>query len=531
MYLESGAYDKIDLNNIEACSIEDVAKLRARMLHSLLFFTRVFFELRTGHEFRIGSPDGHESHYITMSRALMKVFNGEITMLPINIPPRYGKSEMLIHFVAWAIANYPDCNFLYICYSKDLATTQTSAIRNIISHPVFKKLFCVELNQDTSAKDDFITTGGGHIIAAGSTGTITGHGAGIRGVDRFGGCIIIDDLHKPDDITSDSIRNSELDGYDGTIKTRRNNGVKTPVILIGQRLHEGDIFNKLLGTKNSQFKQNHICLPAITNTNHALCPDLHSYEDLKQQEEENPYHFWAQMMQNPQPAGGGLYKKTDFVNIELPTNFIATFIVVDSAETSKTYNDATAFSFFGVHYIEQWGKTTDVLGLCWLDAEQIWVEPKDLEANFIRFYYKCCQFKKKPQLIAIEKKSTGSTLISLIKGIVGTRLLEIERGKQSGSKTQRFIDIQTYIAKKLISFPINADHALMCREHMSKITANGTHLRDDLADTCYDGIKLALIDKILFEEKGNSEKYAMIAKEYASNYNNLMDWHTTAYLN
>jgi len=526
--ISTGAYDNFSVANIENCtSIEELAKISARLLGSLLFFTRVFFELRTGHKFRIGTPDGHESHYITMSKSLTKVFEGSVTRLPINIPPRYGKTAMLIHFVAWAIAHYPDCNFLYVCYGKDLATHQTAEIRDIISHPVFKKLFGVEIDPNTSAKDDFKTIAGGNIIAAGSGGAIAGYGCGIRGCDRFGGCAIIDDLHKPDQITSDSTRNSDLEWYDGTMKTRLNDGDKTPIIIIGQRLHEGDIFDKLL--KDKKYNENHLCLPAITNINHALCPELHTLEQLQEQERANPYQFWAQMMQKPQPAGGGLFKEADFLDIERPKRIVATFITCDTAETSKTYNDATVFSFWAVHYIEQWDKITGVMGLYWLDCAQVWVEPKDLEKEFISFYHKCCDFSVKPQLIAIEKKSTGSTLLSLIRDIRGVRILEVERNAHSNSKTQRFIDIQGYISKKLIAFPINSTHNLMCRTHMGKITANGTHLRDDIADTCYDAIKIGLIDKMLFEESNGKDKYENILSDYMSNYYETMQLKKVAY--
>src|ERR1700730_3437518 len=110
-----------------------MSKLKEELLSSLLFFTRTFFKLRTGHDFELSEPDGRESHYITICRELMKVFNGETTRLIINVPPRYGKTELLIHFVAWALARYPDSNFIYVSYAHSLAKKQTQTIRNIIN--------------------------------------------------------------------------------------------------------------------------------------------------------------------------------------------------------------------------------------------------------------------------------------------------------------------------------------------------------------------------------------------------------------
>ena len=108
---------------------------------------------------------------------------------------------MLMNFVAWTLARYPDSNYLYISVSHELATRATSEIRNIITTPYYKRLFGVDLREDSAAKDSFISTAGGAIEAIGSGGTIVGKGAGIRGVDRFGGAIVIDDVHKPDEAT------------------------------------------------------------------------------------------------------------------------------------------------------------------------------------------------------------------------------------------------------------------------------------------------------------------------------------------
>jgi hypothetical protein len=37
----------------------------------------------------------------------------------------------------------------------------------------------------------------------------------------------------------------------------------------------------------------------------------------------------------------------------------------------------------------------------------------------------------------------------------------------------------------------------MCIDHCRKITANNSHRHDDIADTLYDAVKLALIDGVI----------------------------------
>jgi hypothetical protein len=87
----------------------------------------------------------------------------------------------------------------------------------------------------------------------------------------------------------------------------------------------------------------------------------------------------------------------------------------------------------------------------------------------------------------------------------------IERNRSSGSKTQRFLTAQPYVAAKQISFTKDVKHAEMCINHMSKITANDSHRHDDIADTLCDAVKIGLIDKtILYNVTQNNTNAATI---------------------
>ncbi len=174
-----------------------------------------------------------------------------------------------------------------------------------------------------------------------------------------------------------------------------------------------------------------------------------------------------------------------------------TFITADTAETDKSYNDATVFSFWGLYEIETMGRRTGEMGLHWLDCQELRVEPKDLRDSFLDFWQDCARHRVAPLLAAIEKKSTGVTLVSVLKELRGIQIRNIERNRSSGSKTQRFLNIQPYVANKLISFTNGSKHSEMCINHMSKITANDTHRHDDIADTLADAIRIALIDKTI----------------------------------
>lgn len=485
-------------------------KYKYDLVNSLLFFTQEFYLRRTNRKFELSEPPGRESHYISICRALVKVFDGETKRLIINVPPRYGKTELLIHFVAWSMAQYPDSNYLYISYAHTLAKKQTQTIKSIIEMAEYKDLFDVHIRDDVSAKDNFETTAGGSIYAAGAGGSITGRGAGIANINRFGGCIVIDDIHKPDEVTSDTIREGIKDWYYNTLQSRVNSP-QTPIIFIGQRLHEDDLAANLI--KSGEWET--VILPAIDKAGNPLHPGMHDLLTLKKMEKESPYNFASQYQQDPQPAGGGIFKTDWFVKLEFDPRILSTFITVDTAETDKDYNDATVFSFWGLYKIVQDDIETDIYGLHWLDCAELHIEPKDLMPEFMAFYRRTLRHKVKPHLAAIEKKSTGVTLLSTLKGLQGLQVHGIERTKATGSKTARFLEIQPYVASRRISLPISGKHTPNAINHCSKITANSSHARDDIADTLYDAIRLALIDEFIIRREVNKMDYEQISKDMA----------------
>lgn len=465
---------------------------KAKLLGSLLLFTRVFYELRTGREFSMVIPIGRESHVITICRGLTKCFRLQTTYLIINIPPGLFKSTLLKYFVAWAFAHYPDCQFLYITYSHELATEHTYDIKEIMSLKEYKDIFGVRIKRDSSAKDNFKTEAGGAVKAFGSAGAVTGHNAGLPIINRFSGAALLDDLHKPDEVHSDTIRPKIFRNYNETIKQRIRSPV-VPTIYIGQRLHEDDTPANLLEGKDGH-EWERIILPGLDIAGNSIHPIIYPIIKLDTEEKFNNYVYCAQIQQNPIPAGGGLFKKIYFDKLEKEPEILCTFIVGDTAETEKTYNDATVFSFFGIYKIKELGHDIQQYGLHWLDCWEEYVEPKDLNQLFFDFYTACMRYKVKPSVVSIEKKSTGISLVSYLSTFRGIQLMNIER-KDGKSKTQRFIECQPYISRRLITLPEKGRHSDRCIEHMTKITANNSHRNDDIADTCADAIRMALIDK------------------------------------
>lgn len=488
-------------------------EMAAKLRGSLLEFTRFFFHHLTTRDFIISNPLGRESHQITVCRELTRLFRQQIPSqrLMINLPPGHGKSLLVCMWIAWCYTHYADCNFLYISYSHDLASKHTSFIKQVMSSRMYKYLFDISIKQDTKAKDHFMTEAGGSVAAFGAAGSVTGRDAGLPNLDRFSGGVIIDDPVKPDQGHSDNVREKVNKNYEETIR-QRTRGVNVPIVFIGQRIHEDDLGAYFLNNKDIR-KWDKLILKSIDDAGNALYPEVNPLDMLLEMESKSPYVFSSQFQQDPLPAGGGLYKKDWFSILDDEPEILTTFITADTAETSKAWNDATVFSFFGIYEIENFGRKTGVMGLHWLDCMEIRVEPKDLKDAFLEFWQDCNRHKVPPLIAAIEKKSTGVTLVSVLQELRGMQIRNIERNKASGSKTQRFLEMQPYIASKQVSFTKDAKHIEMCLNHMSKITSNDTHRHDDICDSLYDAVKIALIDKSLsYKEIRKDDKVSKLLR-------------------
>lgn len=504
-------------------------QIASELKGSLIAFCKFFYKALTGRDFIVSQPAGRESHHITIAKALTRAARLEIDnhRLIINVSPGSGKSTLLCMWVAWTMAQYPDSKYIYVSYSKTLSDKQTELIKRIMQLREYEYLFDVVIMKDSKAKDYFQTTAGGAVASAGSSGSITGISAGSPFLSRFSGALVLDDLHKPDEIHSVTTRQGVIDNFSQTLQQRLR-GVNVPMIMIGQRLHEADVSAHVISGKDG-YDWESVILKSIDEAGNALYPEVDPISKLRKRQETDPYVFASQYQQDPIPAGGALFKPEWFVLLDEEPEIIYSFIVADTAETAKSYNDATAISFFGIYEIEYDGRKTGQYGLHWIDAIEVRVEPKDLKDIFMDFWSQCMRYKKQPSLAAIEKKSTGVTLLSTLQEIRGIRIIDIPRSSASGSKTKRFLDSQPLIAEKRVSLSTFGKHTKMCIDHMSKITANDSHRHDDLADNLADGLRLALVERTLMSLAVKKEDSTEKAASFMSHANKIDRMRQNAY--
>lgn len=174
------------------------AVCKAKLLNDFGFFVRYFFKAQYNKRFMVA---GHHGQIID---ALTRVVSGETTRLIINIPPRYGKTEIAVKmFVAWCLANSPAAKFIHLSYSDDLALDNSSAIRDVVKSSEFQRFFPMALRADSDSKKKWFTENAGGLYATAAGGAITGFGAGGMGrtrsgtgspADGFAGCFPYDEV-------------------------------------------------------------------------------------------------------------------------------------------------------------------------------------------------------------------------------------------------------------------------------------------------------------------------------------------------
>lgn len=307
---------------------------------SLLFFTRYFFKKRYGYKFVVND------HHIKIAEKLEAVARGEILRLVINMPPRYGKTEIaVICYIAWCIANNASSKFIHLSYSDDLVLDNSSQIKELIQCDEFQELWPIELKADSQSKKKWYTTQRGGVYATSAGGAVTGFGAGSTNEKEFAGAIVIDDPLKPDDADSDTQRQRVNKRLNTTIKSRVNSR-STPIILIMQRIHDEDASGFVLDGGTGE-EWEHLSIPALNSDGSALWPWKHTVDELRQIEKADRYVFSGQYMQQPVPDDGIYFERDKFRWYDVEPKHLTYYGASDYAVTEDG-GDFTEHGVFGV---------------------------------------------------------------------------------------------------------------------------------------------------------------------------------------
>ena len=288
--------------------------------------------------------------------------NGEAyNRLVVNIPPGTMKSLLVGVFWPaweWGPRNMPHMRYVCASHSLDLAIRDGLRMRRLITSDWYQNRWGdrVQLTGDQNAKTKYENTATGFRQAA-AAGSITGS----RG-DR----VIIDDPLSVDGGNSEAILASTATWFLEAVPTRLNNPATSAIVLVMQRLSEGDTSGIILDRGLAGW--DHLMLPMEYDPTRAR-PSLLGIEDPRQEDGEllfparfsretverdkkimGPYATAGQFQQTPTPRGGGVIKagwwETWMDDAFPPLDYI--IASVDTAYTTKQENDFSALTVWGV---------------------------------------------------------------------------------------------------------------------------------------------------------------------------------------
>ena len=186
-----------------------------------------------------------------MCDLLERVTRGQIQYLLINVPPGMMKSLLLVFWTAWewGPCGRPDLSYLATSYSKDNLDRDSDKIRKLVSSDWYKSLWPeVALRRERNAIDLFeLTHGGWHDSRP--FASMTGGRA-----DRTK----IDDPHSVEGAESDAQRAGTIRKFREGISDRLNDLRTSVMVIIMQRVHEGDVSGVVLELDIGFV---HLCLP------------------------------------------------------------------------------------------------------------------------------------------------------------------------------------------------------------------------------------------------------------------------------
>lgn len=260
-------------------------------------------------------------HLAPIAELVERAMREEVRAL-VSVPPQHGKTELLLHAIAWVLRKHPDRTCAYASYAADIATSKSRLARD------YALAAGVELRKDGKALHEWRTAQGGGLLATGIGGPLTGHG--------INGILFVDDPHKNRaEAESKTIRDGVQGWYTSTALTRVHPGAS--VIVVHTRWHEDDLIGRL--RKETEEPYEVISLPAISADGKALWEDRRPLSWLHRQKTRvGPYDWASLYMGEPRPRGGAVFNDVRFYD-KLPDGPRRYAIGVDLAYTKKTQAD------------------------------------------------------------------------------------------------------------------------------------------------------------------------------------------------
>lgn len=268
--------------------------------------------------------------HLTEVAGKLERFREEPFEFVFSVPPRHGKSELVLHWIVWALLRNPGLQIAYVSYNHTQARRQAQKCKRIAAAAGLQLL-----NRSTREWD---LSRGGKVVWEGINGSLTGQGYDV---------IIVDDpVKNRAEAESPTMRDRAWAFYQSDCVTRLEPG--SSFLCIQTRWHEDDLAGRLTKERPDEDWEGleYINHPAIENEDvdgeeKALWPEQWPIEALKKRKKRVGPYAWASLFQgHPVPRGSTVFGAPTFFT-ELPTNY-RVGQGIDLAYTAKTSADFSA---------------------------------------------------------------------------------------------------------------------------------------------------------------------------------------------
>lgn len=276
-----------------------------------------------------------------MCEHLEAVSRGEINRLVMNVPPGMMKSLLTMVFWPaweWGPLGWADMRFMGASYEQELAIRDARKMRLLVESDWYQERWPIKLAGDQNQKTRFENTKTGLRLARPSS-SLTG-----ERVHRLG----IDDPHSVKTAESEVVREGVVTSFREAAQNRMVDPLKSAIVVIMQRLHEGDISGWIAENAPGytrlvlpmEFEADRRCSTSIgfvdprTEEGELLFPERFPKEVLERDKPILGEYAWAgQYQQRPAPREGGLFKADRIEIIEAPPEIEAWVRAWDLAGT------------------------------------------------------------------------------------------------------------------------------------------------------------------------------------------------------
>lgn len=249
-----------------------------------------------------------------------------------SMPPRHGKTILLLRAFAWWLSKFPADTNAYYSYNGQQGCSKSVVARDIAQRAG------VRLSEEVNNKAEWRTTDGGGLLAGGVGTGLTGQGVS--------GLVVVDDPFKnPMDAYSQDKRDAVYDWFRTVPMTRREGAT---VFVIHTRWHEDDLIGRLAKKGGWTI----VNLPAVAEENDPLgrtigdplWPEKFPLEDLEETKiEVGEFDFAALYQGRPRPRGGSVFGEPryyDPATVDLTGCRIV--LAADPAASERTSADYSA---------------------------------------------------------------------------------------------------------------------------------------------------------------------------------------------